>query len=203
MESKAGFNLRRSGVTLVELMVVIVLVVLAGSAVVYAVRLFQDVSMEGSRVSAQTEAQIALSILAKDVKNCAEIVDVSTSPAKLTLKTFNFNKYQFSSPELVAEANLGTVVYEALSRGRLLTLVRTETFPATPARSTEFVRDQLCEEDSDHPLFTPKTGSIVVPYPIPANTELTGVLIQVSACPGGPRDRKHRYIVEASRRNKG
>lgn len=121
-------------------------------------------------LEAQWNAQVTLYEITREVRNCKQIVDISSS--SLTLSVFRPREIPdgFAHPELVVAAATGTVVYDYVSNGTESYLRRSYTYPdpnvpgATATRQTKLLVNMLEPPVNDMWMFQPYGSTVPGSY---------------------------------------
>ncbi len=103
---------------------------------------------QGSLNQIETDAQIEMYSLSRNIRNCQEIVSVSSDT--LVLRTFNFASYGYSDPNLVDSDNLGIITYQY--RADTKGLERRTQFPSSNQTSTS-LKNVLMPPSDATPIF--------------------------------------------------
>ncbi len=175
------------GVTLVEVIVVVLVIGIVSFMTSVCVRLLNETHRQAAFVQVERDAQIALYNIAKDVRNAQEIVEISSTT--LQLRTYDLaNGYSvIQNFNLFSPANRGTISYDFQPAAGGAYVRRRVQFPSRN-QETKLLKNML---------LTPSTVDYIFQSPGGA-CPCERVKIALRLNPGYLRRSPRVYVTEAT-----
>jgi Tfp pilus assembly protein PilV len=147
---------RQAGVTLPEVIVMMLLLVIVSILTNISLRIMNSMKREGSRMQASQDAHIFLYNLAKEVRNAKEILSIS--PATVQFTTYDFSKgfdggtddngVVVGSDVLFDDAKITTITYTCTTSPKGAVMQRVEV-RAGVTRTTNYFQDSIVIPSND------------------------------------------------------